>query len=190
MLTEIKEQRAKSKEQRQKDNRTKSKVKRHKYGFLNALLISVLFSCIASSCVGVYENAEEMAAGYKSDIQTITVDSLKAKVEKTGDFILIDVRQPSDYYTANIPGSVSIPRGILEFSIASPDFWMAQYMYPPEKNTEIIVYCNSGNNSVLAASALKNLGYKNVKNLTGGYKVYNPNQDPNAKPKTSGGCGG
>lgn len=190
MCQKIKDLKAKNQVQSQKDKRTKSKDKRHKIGLLNALIMSVLFSCIASSCVGVYENAEEMAAGYKSDIKTITVDSLKAKVEKTGDFILIDVRQPSDYYTANIPGSVSIPRGILEFSIASSDFWMAQYMYPPEKNTEIIVYCNSGNNSVLAASALKCLGYKNVKSLTGGYKAYNPNQDPNAKPKSSGGCGG
>ena len=156
---------------------------------IKTIILIVLISFTAS-CVGVYEDAVEMAAGYKSDIQTITVDSLKAKVEKTGDFLLIDVRQPSDYYTANIPGSVSIPRGILEFKIAEADFWMAQYMYPPEKNTEIIVYCNSGNNSILAASALKCLGYKNVKSLTGGYKAYNPNQDPNAKPKSSGGCGG
>ncbi|MBV5343890.1 rhodanese-like domain-containing protein, partial [bacterium] len=156
----------------------------------NVFLMTILLVFATSSCVGVYEDAAEMATGYKTDVQTITVDTLKAKVEKTGDFLLIDVRQPSDYYTANIPGSVSIPRGILEFKIAEADFWMAQYMYPPEKNTEIIVYCNAGNNSILAAAALKNLGYKNVKSLTGGYKAYNPNQDPNVKPKTSGGCGG
>lgn len=188
MTTIIKDIRTKNQESRQKDKRTKSK--RHKNGFLNTLLISILFSCITSSCIGVYEDAAEMASGYKSGIQTITVDSLKAKVEKTGDFLLIDLRQPSDYYTANIPGSVSLPRGILEFKIAEADFWMAQYMYPPEKNTEIIVYCNAGNNSILAAVALKNLGYKNVKSLIGGYKAFNPNQDPNAKPKSSGGCGG
>jgi rhodanese-related sulfurtransferase len=152
--------------------------------------VLILIIGISASCIGVYEDAAEMASGYKSGIETISVDTLKAKVDKTGDFLLIDVRQPSDYYTANIPGSVSIPRGILEFKIAEADFWMAQYMYPPEKNTEIIVYCNAGNNSILAAAALKNLGYKNVKSLTGGYKAYNPNQDPNAKPKTSGGCGG
>ena len=175
MLTKIEDIRTKNQEQRQKDKRTKSKDKRHKIGFLNALLISILFSCITSSCIGVYEDAAEMASGYKSGIEAITVDTLKAKVEKTGDFLLIDVRQPSDYYTANIPGSVSIPRGILEFKIADADFWMAQYMYPPEKKSEIIVYCNAGNTSILAASALKSLGYKNVKSLTGGFKAYNPN---------------
>lgn len=146
---------------------------------------------LTASCRGIYEDTTEMAADYRSDVESISVDELKAKVEKTGDFLLIDVRQSTDYYTANIPGAVSIPRGLLEFQIGSADFWMAQYMYPPEKNTEIIVYCNSGNNSVLAACTLKSLGYKNVKSLIGGYKAFNPNQDPNAKPKAaSGGCGG
>lgn len=146
---------------------------------------------LTASCRGIYEDTTEMAADYRSDVESISVDELKAKVEKTGDFLLIDVRQSTDYYTANIPGAVSIPRGLLEFQIGSADFWMAQYMYPPEKTTEIIVYCNSGNNSVLAACTLKSLGYKNVKSLIGGYKAFNPNQDPNAKPKaTTGGCGG
>ncbi len=156
----------------------------------NTLLILIAFASIFTSCKGIYEDTAEMAADYKKDVQSISVDTLKALVEKTGDFVLIDVRQPSDYYTGNIPGSVSIPRGILEFKIGLEDFWMSQYMYPPEKNTEIIVYCNAGNNSVLAAYALKCLGYTNVKSLEGGYKAYNPNQDPNAKPKSSGGCGG
>lgn len=152
------------------------------------LLFAVM---LMASCRGIYEDTAEMAAGYKSEVTIITVDELKQKVEKTEDFLLIDVRQPSDYYTANIPGSVSIPRGLLEFKIGSADFWMEQYLYPPEKTTEIVVYCNSGNNSILAAVALKSLGYKNVKSLEGGYKAYNPNQDPNAKPKAaSGGCGG
>jgi rhodanese-related sulfurtransferase len=155
---------------------------------LSILLVAI---SLMASCRGIHEDATDMAACYKPEITSITVDELKQKVEKTEDFLLIDVRQPSDYYTANIPGSVSIPKGLLEFKIASGEFWMEQYMYPPEKNTEIVLYCNGGNNSVLAAIALKQLGYKNVKSLEGGYKAFNPNQDPNAKPKpASGSCGG
>jgi rhodanese-related sulfurtransferase len=155
---------------------------------LSLLLIAVV---LMASCRGIHEDAADMAACYKSEVTEITVEQLKQKVEKTEDFLLIDVRQPSDYYTANIPGSVTIPKGILEFKIGSEDFWMDQYMYPPEKDTEIVLYCNAGNNSILAAVALKSLGYKNVKSLEGGYKAFNPNQDPNAKPKAaSGGCGG
>jgi len=154
---------------------------------INAIILSI---CLLTSCKGIYENTTEMADDMRSEVASISVSELKTKVEKTENFLLIDVRQPSDYYTANIPGSVLIPRGILEFKISSEDFWMEQYMYPPEKETEIVVYCNGGNNSILAALALKNLGFKNVKSLEGGYKAFNPNLDPNAKPKSSsGGCG-
>jgi rhodanese-related sulfurtransferase len=155
------------------------------------IIASFIVILVMFSCKGIYEDATEMAAGFRSEVTEISVEQLKKKVENTENFLLIDVRQPSDYYTANIPGSVSIPKGLLEFKIASGEFWMEQYMYPPEKNTEIVLYCNGGNNSVLAAMALKQLGYKNVKSLEGGYKAFNPNQDPNAKPKpASGSCGG
>jgi rhodanese-related sulfurtransferase len=63
-------------------------------------------------------------------------------------------------------------------------------MYPPEKNAEIIVYCKAGSRGILAAVSLMQLGYTNVKNLEGGYDAFNPHQDPNAKPKSSGSCGG
>lgn len=159
-----------------------------KYIKLSVLLIAIIS---VASCRGIYEDAEELAESYRPLVTEITVDELKAKTDSAADFLLLDVRQPSDYYTENIPGSVLLQRGLLEFKIANEEFWMAQYMYPPEKNTEIIVYCGAGNNSVLAAVQLMQLGFKNVKSLKGGYKAYNPNQDPNAKPKaSSGGCGG
>lgn len=155
---------------------------------LSVLLIAIITN---ASCNGIYEDAAELAESYRPLVKEITVDELKAKADSTSEYLLIDVRQPSDYYTANIPGSVLLQRGLIEFKIADSDFWMSQYMYPPEKNTEIIVYCGAGNNSVLAAIQLMQLGYKNVKSLKGGYKAFNPNQDPNAKPKvSSGGCGG
>lgn len=157
----------------------------------NTILSILALSMLMISCKGIYEDAAEMAADLRSEISTISVEELKQKVENTEDFLLIDIRQPSDFYTSNIPGSVMIQRGLLEFKIGDNNFWMDQYVYPPEKNTEIVVYCNSGNNSVLAAIALESLGYSNVKSLDGGYKAFNPNQDPNAKPvKPSGGCGG
>ncbi len=155
--------------------------------------LSVLFIALlsTSSCIGIYEDAVELAESYRPLVKEISVDELKAKTDSAANFLLIDVRQPSDYYTENIPGSVLLQRGVLEFKIADADFWMAQYMYPPEKDAEIIVYCSAGNNSVLAAIQLLQLGYKNVISLKGGYKAYNPNQDLNAKPKAAtGGCGG
>jgi rhodanese-related sulfurtransferase len=157
----------------------------------NTIIYILALSILMISCKGIYEDTSEMAADMRNEISSISVNELKQKVENTEDFLLIDIRQPSDFYTSNIPGSVMIQRGLLEFKIADTDFWMDQYMYPPEKNTEIVLYCNTGDYSTLAAMALKSLGYANVKSLDGGYKAFNPNQDPNAKPiKPSGGCGG
>ena len=152
------------------------------------LILSIIL--LTAGCRGIYEDATEMASDYKSKVKSITVADLQAKTDKGESYLLIDVRQPDEYLTENIPGSVSIPRGMLEFNIGSEAFWSTQYMYPPEKNTEIIVYCKAGSRGILAAVSLMQLGYTNVKNLEGGYDAFNPNQNPNAKPKSSGSCGG
>lgn len=151
----------------------------------------VLLISLSTSCKGIYENGSEMAADCKDQVNQLCVKSLQSKIEEGGDYYLIDVRQPSDYYTANIPGSVLLSRGILEFIISDIEFWSEQYIYPPEKDSEIIVYSENGDLGILAAKTLMQLGFTKVYNLDGGYKAFNPNQDPNAVPvKTGAGCGG
>ena len=153
--------------------------------------ITVSFIVLSAvNCKGIYEQSSDMASDYKKSVKSITVDELNAKTEKGETFTLLDVRQTSDYSAENIPGSVSLPRGDLEFKISDTEYWSSQYMYPPEKTDTIIVYCNDGNLGILSAVALRELGYKNVYNLEGGYKAFNPNQNPNAQPKASAGCGG
>ena len=153
-------------------------------------IILMVAICCFTACTGIYEDGHEMAADNAYLIEQISKAQLDTILKKGGDYVLIDVRQPVEYHTENIPGAVLLPRGILEFKISDEDFWFNQYLYPPKDSTEIIVYCKSGDRGILAAKSLMELGYKNVKNLKGGYDAYNPNQDPNAKPKTSSGCGG
>lgn len=155
-----------------------------KYFVLSIIILT------AANCRGIYEDSSEEASDLNKSVKSITVDELKAKTDNGATFTLLDVRQASDFNTENIPGSVSLPRGDLEFKIGDTDFWASQYMYPPEKTDTLIVYCNDGNMGTMSAVALKQLGYENVYNLKGGYKAFNPNQDPNATPKASGGCGG
>ncbi|MFH2141551.1 MAG: rhodanese-like domain-containing protein [Bacteroidota bacterium] len=147
---------------------------------------------IFAGCTGIYEDGNELADDLKSVVKQISVSDLNAKIENGEDFLLIDVRQPKDYHTGNIPGSVLLPRGIIEVKIEDENFWAEQYMYPPVKDsTEIIIYCKSGKRGILATRTLLQLGYKNVINLDGGYDAFNPNQDPNSQPIVqSGGCGG
>ena len=159
---------------------------------LKKIIFFFSFLLLVSACTGIYEDGTELANGIKDKCKQISVPDIKLKIENGEDFLLIDIRQPDEYYTDNIPGSILLPRGLLEFKINDEEFWASQYIYPPLKDsTEIIVYCKSEKRGILAAESLKQLGYKNVKYLEGGYDAYNPNQDPNAKPKaSSGGCGG
>ncbi|MCF8332420.1 MAG: rhodanese-like domain-containing protein [Bacteroidales bacterium] len=151
----------------------------------------IVYLFIITSCSGLYEDGNEMADQMESSIDQISVENLKTKVDSGGNFVLIDVRQPAEHFTNSIEGSVLIPRGDLEFSIADSSFWMQEYLMPPADTSEIIIYCKSGKRGILAAARLQELGYKNVVNLKGGYDAYNPDLDPNAKAEAApAGCGG
>jgi len=152
--------------------------------FISAVLLTG-FAC----CTGIYEDGKELAASARKNIIEISVEELKAKIENQEDFLLIDIRQPSEYQSGNIPGSFLIPRGVLEFKILNEAFWEEEFMYVPLKEDEIIIYCKAGDRGALAVKSLHKLGFTNVSNLAGGYVAFNP--DPDAKPsaESGGGCG-
>lgn len=146
---------------------------------------------LLTSCTGIYENGAELAAAYKNQISEISVDSLNIKIENMEDFFLIDVRQPEEFEKMSIPYSTLIPRGVLEFTIGDTAFWENEQWHSPIKTDEIIVYCKKGDRGILAAKALTELGYTNVKNLSGGIIAWNPDFDSGSETKQSdGGCGG
>ena len=84
-------------------------------------------------------------------------------------FVLLDVRSESEHNQGYIPGSVLVPRGLLEFRIGSESFWDEEGLYLPEKEDRLVVYCKSGKRSALAADALQKLGYTNVMSISGGF---------------------
>src|SRR5262252_5244979 len=74
--------------------------------------------------------------------------------------ILIDVREKDEWTEGFIPGARWIPRGFLELRIEDQ---------VPERTSEIVLYCAGGTRSALAARALEELGYTNVKSMAGGF---------------------
>src|SRR3954466_10335695 len=108
----------------------------------------------------------------KSQIRETDVETLRKTVEaqkgKTGNGngagpILIDVREKDEWVEGSIPGARWIPRGFLELRIEDQ---------VPEKSSEIVLYCAGGTRSALAARALGELGYTNVKSLAGGFGAW------------------
>lgn len=83
---------------------------------------------------------------------------------KSGErVVVIDVRDPDEFRDGHIEGSANISRGFLEFRIGTA---------VTDPATPIVLYCQTGLRSVLAAQALKELGYGTVINLQGGYQKW------------------
>ncbi len=84
------------------------------------------------------------------------------KIVANGGYLL-DVRTPHEFELGNISGSINIELDELRGNIGQ---------LPQDKNTPIYLTCQVGHRGYLALKLLKNLGYTNLYNLTGGYKIY------------------
>lgn len=134
--------------------------------------ITVMGIIAACSKTETFNSVDELVEFAGKNIKTISVEELKIKIDSFETFNLIDVREPSEHNHGYIPGSVNIPRGILEFNIGKEDFWESTGFYFPEKTELFILYCKKGSRSILAADALQKLGYKNILIIDGGWKKW------------------
>jgi adenylyltransferase/sulfurtransferase len=120
---------------------------------------------------GPLEVAQNQAVGDAAvvdGIPQISVKAFKAKLDAKEDIFVLDVREPHEYPIANL-GAPLIPVGSLESRVGE---------LAAEKNREIIVHCRSGARSQKAAVILKNAGFTNVTNLTGGILAWADQIDP------------
>jgi len=91
--------------------------------------------------------------------------------------VLIDVREPAEFASLRIPGSINVPRGVLEQS-CEWDYDETLPLLAGERELDIVVICRSGKRSVLAADAMKKLGYTNVVSLKTGVRGWNDFEQP------------
>ncbi len=96
--------------------------------------------------------------------------------------ILLDVREPSEFDKLRIPGSINVPRGVLEQSCE----WDYDETVPElaaGRDQEIVVICRSGKRSVLAADMLQRMGYTNVASLKTGVRGWSDYEQPMTNAK-------
>jgi molybdopterin/thiamine biosynthesis adenylyltransferase/rhodanese-related sulfurtransferase len=104
---------------------------------------------------GVLSDAAEVAV----KDSTISVSELKDKIDKKENFLLIDVREPSEFEIVRIPGSVLIPKqGFLDGSALAG--------LPQDK--PIILHCKSGVRSAECLAILKSAGFADATHVSGG----------------------
>ena len=97
----------------------------------------------------------------KSRIREVSIDQVKAKLDRGEKFLLIDVREESEWAQGHLPGAIHLGKGIIERDIESR---------VPDLNAPMILYCGGGFRSALAADNLQKMGYKNVLSMDGGVR--------------------
>ena len=107
---------------------------------------------------------QQLAADAKTQIKEVTTEQVEALLQSPHPPEIIDVREQDEYRAGHLPGARGIGRGILEYHIADEI---------PDTEREIVLYCRGGNRSALAAQSLGEMGYTNVRSMTGGYRKWN-----------------
>ena len=100
----------------------------------------------------------------KQNIEETTVEEVMNMIKNNEDFMLIDIREDNEFHKGCIKGSKHIGRGILERDV---------HLHVPSHEANIVLYCNGGFRSILAAESLQRMGYRNVKSMFGGWKEWN-----------------
>ncbi len=92
--------------------------------------------------------------------QEITVEELRAALDRGEKIFLLDVREPQEYAICNLGGYL-IPRNELPNRISELD-----------TSRDIVVHCKTGNRSAQAIQLLRQLGFRKLRNLAGGIDAW------------------
>ncbi|NOY85354.1 MAG: sulfurtransferase [Nitrospirae bacterium] len=106
---------------------------------------------------------KEMMSEAKQEIILLEVADLKTRIDQKEDFVLIDCREAEELQEGHIAESVFIPRGVLEMTVER---------HFKDRDKSIVIYCAGGGRSALAAQSLKNMGYKTVASMEGGFGAW------------------
>src|SRR5215831_2771954 len=101
----------------------------------------------------------KIVADAKSRIRELTVDQVKARLDRGEKFHLVDVREESEWAKDHVTGAVHLGKGVIERDIEQR---------LPDSSAEIVLYCGGGFRSALAADNLQKMGYANVISMDGG----------------------
>jgi rhodanese-related sulfurtransferase len=97
----------------------------------------------------------------KARVHETNVDAVKTRMDRGDKFLLVDVREESEFAKDHLPGAIHLGKGVIERDIEAR---------VPQLDTEIILYCGGGFRSALAADNLQKMGYTNVISMDGGIR--------------------
>ena len=105
---------------------------------------------------------EKLVAEAKKNIIEVSPQDAAAKL-KSGEAVIVDVRDKDEWDEGHIPSATHMSRGTIELDIEEK---------VPDPNAMIICHCGGGGRGALATESLQKMGYKNVRNMAGGFKAW------------------
>ena len=119
---------------------------------MKKLIILVLAALLLTACGQTKEKDREEI------YMNITAQEAKVLMDTEKDYIILDVRTQEEYDQGHIPGAILIP---------DTEINLRAEKELTDKDQLLLVYCRSGRRSKLAAEALVELGYTNIKEFGG-----------------------
>lgn len=97
----------------------------------------------------------------KKRVKETGVRDVKRRMDGGEKFVLVDVREDTEWVLGHLPNAIHLGKGVIERDIEQR---------VPDTAAKVILYCGGGFRSALAADNLQKMGYTNVESMDGGWK--------------------
>jgi len=108
----------------------------------------------------------------KSRVKETNVADVKMRRAAGEKFLLVDVREESEWKAGHAVDAIHLGKGIIERDIIK---------VIPDASAKIVLYCGGGYRSALAADNIQKMGYTNVESMDGGFRAWEAEGMPTTK---------
>jgi len=119
------------------------------------------------------KTAHDLVTAAKSRIQEVALADAESAILDAD--VLLDVREADEYTAGHLPSAIHMSRGMLEFKLSNNPALSS-------RDLKIVLYCKTSGRAALAACALHDMGYLNVKSIAGGFDAWSAAGKPIVKP--------
>ena len=110
-----------------------------------------------------------IAEDARKHVREVSIDDVKSRLDRNEQFLLVDVREESEFAADHLPGAIHLGKGIIERDIEAR---------VPDPTTPMVLYCGGGFRSALAADNLRKMGYTHVLSMAGGIRGWRERDFP------------
>ena len=121
------------------------------------------------------KTAHDLVTEAKAATHEISVHDAAQAIREAD--VLLDVREADEFAAGHLPGAMHASRGLLEFKLSSnPDL--------SNRELRVVLYCKTSGRAALAAQSMREMGYRHVSSIAGGYDAWVAAGQPVVKPQT------